>query len=50
MGNGYIATQRNASEISRNVNHSLPLVPQTISALFLSAAQEKITDSQFWIF
>ena len=36
MANGYIETQRNASEISRNVNQSLPEVAQ-ISASFLSA-------------
>ena len=37
MGNGYIATQRNVSETSGNVNHSLSVMAQTISASFLSA-------------
>ena len=44
MANGYssyIATLRNASEISRNVNQSLPEMAQ-ISASFLSAERRTV--------
>ena len=40
-GYSYIATQRNASEISRNVNQSLPEMAQ-ISASFLSAEHRTV--------